>query len=357
MSVSIDSIQLFIPLSRTRMSKRRTQETTKPIKVSDVEILDSRLQSQVISYYESTGEVREVQEYLPFNHTDKGIITGYRILRKSMGPSTVLGLSLAITAKILKQNYLNGITLDSIQDVHRNLNDQGIILLDFNTLLSSIPEMADLKRDTEHLDISTAFNEIISRIKSQTKYRKHPNGNVTIGERKRANNSNLYIKFYDKRKELEGPSNIFNTSHKPNCPDNLLRTEITLHRKQLNEHFNPDYDNTLNSLLNGLDNKGSAVMAKILNEYLNLEPRQSNPANDNGKPNKLAITVSELVSDLIESPRYPNLKSLQDRVVEILQPGRDKRLAILNLVSTYYTIYTDAETNLQPFIKKGSIIQ
>ena len=136
MSVSIDSIRLFIPLSRTRMIKRRTQETTKPIKVSEVEILDPRLQSQVISYYESTGEVREVQEYLPFNFTDRGIITGYRILRKSMGPHTVLGLSLGITAKILKQDYLNGLTSSTIPEVHRNLLDQGIISMDFNTLLS-----------------------------------------------------------------------------------------------------------------------------------------------------------------------------------------------------------------------------
>ncbi|MER2622989.1 MAG: hypothetical protein ABTS22_03525, partial [Accumulibacter sp.] len=85
---SIDSIQLFIPIKRTTMVNRQTQSNSKPISVFDVEIKDQRMLSNIVSYYETTGEVREVKQCQPFNHQYNGITTSYRVLKKSVGPST-----------------------------------------------------------------------------------------------------------------------------------------------------------------------------------------------------------------------------------------------------------------------------
>lgn len=355
--ISIDSLQLFIPIQRTAMINRTTNKTTKPTILIDAAIKDDRLKSQVISYYNATGEVKDIKDYQPFNHEDNGIVTGYRLLRKSVGPSTVTGLSIALSAKILSSDYLKGITSATIQQVYQELIRQDIIYIEYSDFLTAQIEMADIKRDTEHDNIREAFKELASRIKPSIDFKRHPNGNLTIGQRNRANNSNLYIKFYDKKKELESQSNVFYRHHTPNCPDNLLRTEITLHRKQLNEHFGPDYDNTLNSLMSVLDNRGRTVMATILNEYLNQEVRTPAAANENSQPNKLAVQVQKLVSLILQIPSYQRLQDVQDEVIEILQPGRDKRLIIKQLVSDYYSQYTDAETNLHPFIDQGGIIR
>jgi len=351
---SIDSIQLFIPIKRTTMVNRQTQSNSKPISVFDVEIKDQRMLSNIVSYYETTGEVREVKQCQPFNHQYDGITTSYRVLKKSVGPSTITGVSVGLTAKMLKGDYLKGITNNTIEQVYNELIYQDIIGIRFNDLMQSKVDFIDIKRDTEYPNLQEAFNSISSRIKTGADYKRHSNGNLTIGQRKTANNSNLYIKFYDKRQELESNSNIFNSCHLPCCPANLLRTEITLHPKHLKAYFT-DYDNTLNSMLNVLDNQGNQVMNTILSEHLNDDPRE--PANESSKPNKLAIQVQKLVNLIIQIPAYQRLQDIQDEVIDLLQPGRDKRLLIRQMVSDYYTQHLNDEQNLQPFTRKGGVIK
>ena len=156
-------------------------------------------------------------------------MTGYRIQKKSIGPATVTGLSLAITAKVLKDRYLEGIAKNSIDRVFQEINAHGIIEISYDDFLNARVEMADLKRDTIHEDLDDEFGLIARRINPGTRFKRHSNGNLTIGQRTKATNSNLYIKWYRKKLELETNSYEFLSNHEPNCPENLLRTEITLH--------------------------------------------------------------------------------------------------------------------------------
>ena len=351
---SIDSIQLFIPIKRTTMVKRQTQATSKPISVFDVEIKDQRMLSNIVSYYETTGEVREVKQCQPFLHQYDGITTSYRVLKKSVGPSTITGVSVGLTAKMLKGDYLKGITNNTIEQVYNELIYQDIIGIRFNDLMQSKVDFIDIKRDTEYPNLQEAFNSISSRIKTGADYKRHSNGNITIGQRKTANNSNLYIKFYDKRQELESNSNIFNSCHLPCCPANLLRTEITLHSKHLNAYFT-DYDNALNSMLNVLDIQGDQVMNTILSEHLNHDPRE--PANESEKPDKTMARVQRLVNVIMGNPEYRRLADVQDEVVAILDLGRDRARAVKQVVADLFAAYLDDEQNLQPFTRKGGGIK
>ncbi len=343
-------MQLFIPIQATVMANRQTDSTIKPIKIIKAELLDPRLNTSVISIYEATGEVRDIKDNQPVNHEVKGITTGYKLLRKSMGPSTYTGISIAIPAKILASDYLKGITTSTISKVYEELINQGIIYIDYSDFLNAQIVMVDLKHDSIKDDLKQSLKEITSRIKPSVRYRKHSNDNITIGQRKEANNNNLYIKFYDKRKELESQSNVFNAFYKPDCPDNLLRTEITLHSKQLKEHFK-DYNNTLQSLLQANDTQGMEVMNEILKVYLNHNAKFA--ANDNSKPDRDAITVMAILELLFQIPAFERhrLSDFQDKVIEILQPGRDKKLRIKALTKKYFNEHLDNEDSLHQFNK------
>ncbi len=105
MFTTIDSIQVFIPISRIAMTGRQSNKhSLNPI--IPIEIKDERLSSDVISYYEATGEIANIKQFQPITINSNGISTGYRIIRKSIGPSTVTGLSLGFTSKMLESEYL-----------------------------------------------------------------------------------------------------------------------------------------------------------------------------------------------------------------------------------------------------------
>lgn len=220
--------------------------------------------------------------------------------------------------------------------------------------MSSQVELIDLTKDLQTDDIQLAFDQIKARIKPRIKY-KIRNGNISIGNRKNANNSQLYIKFYDKHKELLANSFEFYDYYKPIVPENLLRTEITLHAKQIKQYFNTK-DLSLRTILECVNNNGDKVINTILREYLNdeqsIQSIQSNSSSET--TDKLFNQVNELMKDLILIPVYKRPIDFENRALAILKPGKGNILKVKQWVNDFYFNYMDDEPNFQQFSNRGA---
>ncbi len=93
----------------------------------------------------------------------------------------------------------------------------------------------------------------------------------------------------------------------------------------------------------------------ILREYLNDE--QSNSSSEITNSDKLYIQVVKLVRILMRLPEYQRLSDIQKEVIEILQPGINKRQRINNMIADFYFQYLDDEPNFQHFSDRGCSIQ
>lgn len=334
---TIDSIQLFIPISQIQITSRMNQTVNKPIKLVNVDLLDCRLQDSVISIYETTGEVISIKDHQPITVSDKGINTGYRLIRKTIGPSVVTGVSVALTAKLLKQDYIKGISQSTIKQVYNALIDQQVINLTFTDFIKSKVEMIDLKMDKQVVNPLDELQVIYERVKNRQTARKHSNGNVQIGQRQKANNTNIYIKFYNKFQELQTNSAEFYHFHKPLVQSNLIRTEITLHRKQLINLLGRDYNHSLEQLLYLIDQQGEQVMAEILDQHLHqIKTSILQPANESNLISKDEMLVKGIVDLMFQIDCYQTVEQFQDEVLRIVQPGINKQKRLKKLVKDYY---------------------
>ncbi len=96
-------------------------------------------------------------------------------------------------------------------------------------------------------------------------------------------------------------------------------------------------------------------MNSILREFLKDEP--SIHSAETTKPDKLYIQVMKLVRILMRLPEFQRLPDIQKEVIDILQPGINKRQRINNMISDYYFTYMDDEPNFQQFSDRGCEIQ
>lgn len=333
---SIDSLQVFIPYQVSRITRRASEAPIQPSQ--SIIIKDTRLTDTTITIYNSTGEVHSIREHQPFTIEQDGITTGYRLYRQRRGKQTIIFISIGLTAKLLSKDYLQGITQDNIQSIYQSIINQNIIDISFNDFLESEVQLADIKRDTIHRDIQKAFQLIKSNLKRPNPNLKvHRNGNITIGSRK--DTKQLYIKFYNKTQELKKNSSVFMDKHLHfQCPDNLLRTEITFSRNHLFDHFST-FQGTLESLLSSVQQEGANIIDKILlsETYFNREQQVPTSEPSSKTATKQDDQVRRFVRLCLKVQPPMTLPQVQEEVLAILKPGTNRRANLKRLTEYYFT--------------------
>jgi hypothetical protein len=230
---SIDSLKLRIPLHK-------------------VEILESRLQGAWMHQYcnVETGEIIEDNQSfknLAYSVEDKGIKTKYVCQKISNGRTTEPFLCILFNSKLLKDRYLEGITLENIRIVYDEIIKQKAIKVDYEEFLNGRCTDIDFKADREIKSLKQ-MEDIIQELDRLTKnskdrekgnriFRQRANYGIEWCKRQFSSNDSPFFKVYHKSIELKNNSSEFFNEHIKNIPENLIRIEWTLKNKKHAESF------------------------------------------------------------------------------------------------------------------------
>lgn len=347
--VSADSIQLYIPYQVQDISSRSSQSISNPIVPIPATIVDSRLSDEIISIYRSTGEHYSTRQYQPLTQEQEGIPQGYKIVHRVIGKQSVLYISIAISSKLLSHDYFQGITLQNIHLIHQALIRHKVIFITLPDLLKCPVHHADLKYDFISLDPIKTFQTIQHNLRPNLPdlhiYRSRINDRVqTHGIQIGSRMSKRLIKFYYKSQELKTQSSVFYEKQLHfQCPDNLIRTEITFSSKQLRYSF-PTYDGTLQSLLINTHQIGKQAMTQILHQDIfnpsvitSQEPEEPKSSDDAALNQKLSEQISNIIDICLRITPQPTLHETQDIVLGILQPGVNRRAKVRRFTEFLFT--------------------
>lgn len=337
---SLDSIQLLIPYKVSTRSSNPSYNRITPIPVS---VLDTRLIDNLVSFYETTGEYHSTKQHQPLTITDTGITHAYKLVHQVIGKQNIVFISVAVSAKLLSADYLQGITIQNIYQVYQAILQYNIIAITFNDFLNSYIHKADLKYDTQVSNIAKAFKTIQKNLRLG--FKRYRTG-ITVGERKSLKQYH-FTKFYDKTTELISHSNEFHEKHlRFQCPSNLLRTEITFTREQLQQSF-PNFTGTLQSLLINTQLTGKQVMTKILHTEIfrpaspasvsSITPLEETDPTEAAVNQKLAEQIAVIIELCLGQSIQMTLSETQDRVIRILKPGINKRAKVRRFTEFLFT--------------------
>lgn len=229
------------------------------IKKDNIKILDKRIVEDFIAYYptiEALDDDGNPNERLGFDYRKAEpfvkIIDGitYRFFFKAFINKRKIAeeyLVLQISAKMVKQNYFDGITLKNIKQVLNDINSFKIIYLDIQTLLDGLVSDIDIciNQLIDEKSLKGAFS-LIKQFPNKGKeplmhfisQSHHIKGLVNLGvdfnKREKANPTTPYCKIYHKGIELQRKSSTFFNSflsHNQSITrllPNLVRYEFTI---------------------------------------------------------------------------------------------------------------------------------
>lgn len=294
-----------------------------------VKILDKRIIENYIAYYPTlelldndTGEIHPVYGELcnpkPYTKIVSGIT--YRFFPKAFIDSKRISneyMVFQISAKMLKRKYFDGLTIDNISSIVKDINEFKVIQIsefDFlDGLVSDIDlclnEMIDLK------SLKSAFSLIrygalsgkkpLINFFNESFNIKSKNIGVEFNKREKATNFSPYCKIYHKGFELETKSNQFyetflSPMYKSHL-ENLVRYEFTIkahkHKKHLIEKgFNAQFK-TLSDLLGSSPETLKNIAKSGLKCYLE-KPKKSELNYNDLSPTD--VVISYYIEQLIQ---------------------------------------------------------
>lgn len=286
MSFSIDSLKLRLPLSKVKLLNSELADTWVTAKLNT-----------------DTGEIvyddNKTFKGSSYSIEQDGIKTKYLIEKVNTGRGVKEYCCILFNSKLLKQRYFEGITRNNIKDVYNALMSHNAINVDFNVFLSSACTDTDFKKDYyvgNILQVLNDFEKLTISSKDSRRgvnlYNKKDNRGIEWGKRKTATPGIPFIKFYDKKRELEYNSTEFYEKY---IKDNknvfkedkeLIRVEYTIKGKKHLQSFSktgiiekilPDgskerycYEgrNTLSNYLNMFEEVKQYFMISVLNKHI-----------------------------------------------------------------------------------------
>lgn len=190
--ISIDSLRFLIPLRA-------------------VEVLDLDLVSRVMLVGED-GEVKGYQAGEPLVRYVLGVKVEYRVVKAAFGFSTrVTCLQLLVNSKMLGRRYFEGITINTVEVLHGEIQRHGVVRFDLDTLLEARCLDVDFKLDTrcDHgklVDVLLRHtkNEVLSITKRVNKATAKTTHKALYYNDREASNRHKYpyLKIYDKAAQL-----------------------------------------------------------------------------------------------------------------------------------------------------------
>ena len=289
------------------------------IRKDKIKVLDKRLISDFIKYYPSEDLIDEqVNNAEPLVIIVNGIT--YRFYFKAFITEQKTAqeyLVLQVSAKMLKQSYFEGITINNYKSIVDDINALNVVKITYEAFLDALVSDIDIciNQLIDEKSLRTAFSLILNHPKPSKKplihhisKTHHIKGIINLGidfnKREKATNTTPYCKIYHKGIELETKSNEFYTTYlspmKKSFIDNLVRYEFTIkaskHKKYLNENVIPFESKTMYDLLK-IEPKTLTHIAKSgLPHYL----EETQKLRNIGELSPTDIAISYYINNLIQ---------------------------------------------------------
>ena len=229
------------------------------IPVEEVEVITSKLIGSTLLVDSETAEVEGSKPKNLFSHVEVGIETTVKRARINIGQKAVECFLIAIPAKILRQDYFNGITANNIRSVYDYIISLGAIKFSFESFLNGRFTDTDIKTDyiiPGNQDIVIpAFMDCTIPKKESDKGGRPSNTDkkkiITWSKRKTTKYLQApYFKIYHKQTELQyhERSAPFAQAYNIKAPGDLWRFEYTI-KGSAHSKARFGKDNTLRNLL------------------------------------------------------------------------------------------------------------
>ena len=288
LSYKYDSLRIYIPLEK-------------------VDILDDYFGSLCVITNTQTGVTQEEKEAILQkeyrDHTHPNIRTTFKIDKKisfnAVEESYRIGhLVVFVNAKQLQNNYLQGITKDTIKDVYNYIISLGAVYFSYEDFMNArildidvckdfiCPVGIDHNKDRDKLynalkeGVDEGKKAIVNKYKQTTLYYNQDRERATLGK--------PHIKLYDKTAELRGYRDEQDNSGGKKVRDNslsfyieylagtavdqlisqgIIRLEYTLKNAKALDHFGLTKVRTLQDLINTDSSTLDAACKKMFSKY------------------------------------------------------------------------------------------
>lgn len=343
---AIDSASLVLPLSKLQVLDE-TLKTLLAVSSASLIVVDS-----------SSGEV--IENLNPrinsdVQYTDGITTTYYKIENTNIGARDYRRcIAISVNSKQLKDQYLKGISLDTVTDLYNEINSQGIISVTFDDFVNGFLTDVDIKRDYSLFDGFDDFRHLIDSIfdsakdefkitNAVKKFKRKGNEGIQFGYRN--NGANLpFFKIYNKKIELENNSSEFMNKHGILCK-NIVRLEITLKNKtQMIKHglLLSDEKQTFNNIL---ANVGVFKMSKVLSVYSGkvMPAHRDKVVADFAKMQKIEKQAFDFTVGILHlldaSNAAATLEDLRETIVKALNPSRNNSRRVNDAIELAYAMY------------------
>lgn len=328
-SIELDSLKVRIPLK-------------------EVEIINKGLNAKWLLVNQETGETDTnyfKENSFPIN--ENGIKTRFAIEKQKISfKEAETFLIILFNSKILKERYLEGITIDNIKEVYQKLISYGVVKFSFDSFMFAECTDVDFKRDTirKHFkDITKSLFQLVkeSKVKNEGAQLFNRADNIGIEFSARDTTSflkNPFLKIYHKGLELRNNSKEFFGAYLFGViPDEKLtdriRIEYTIKNKKHFRYFKVN-DTTLKNILELTEEKKKEMLRSILNNHLQFERVEITMHRNELTPTEIVIL------GLIEANLQMNLQ--YNYLIEEILKGIEnktqrsrKRVELRKLYDTY----------------------
>jgi hypothetical protein len=269
------------------------------IKLSDVIVLDERLTSSTAIYYESLDAVDdELKPPQPIIFTKNGITVRFKkvsipIYEKLEEKVSTDFVDLTMSAKLLRENYFQGISKNTVEFLYNAFIDFGVFTCEYDTFLNAMVTDIDIAIN-RHCPTPVQFSSVLDCLYEQTgELKKHlkkfndkqsTNLGLNFNQRSFAKPSLPFVKLYHKELELKHKSSDFFDNylqHLQSEIQGLTRIEATIknydHKRRLAKYEVLPMFRTLNELLEIEETKLYDFVCFCIGSYVNKQARLKSP--------------------------------------------------------------------------------
>jgi len=309
-SWSIDSFNIYIPIKKIQFTERGKQELSELIGLVNLQ----------------TGEILNTSKNRKI-FVEKNGIKVYALYVNLFGDKYI---SIGVSSKLLKNNYLAGITWQTFMQLYSELIDfvKPFFFFEKETFLKSIISDVDFKLDLYESETNILnFGTLLKKTVNDTRFFytvnihkvRHLTG-LQVGSRAVKSEKYLFFKVYNKKSELESRSEEFYKKYVTTIDKDLWRFEFTLsntkHFTRYLNNNNKGYKATLTQMLDEIK-RIPGVVREILKNYL-----EDKKFSFKKKFEKNQFTANELIlySNYIHWKIYNPLREPKDFLNDVIMP-------------------------------------